>query len=526
VAEESVDPVTGEDFEGYRIYRSTDVGFNDMIPITDGKGNDTYKRPLVQFDLDNDYQEYASVPIKGVHFWLGTNTGLVHTFRDTTVKNGFTYYYAITSFDHGSDSLGIAPTECNYKVIKNPDGTIEKTQNVVVVRPEAPVAGFVGAGFDAIEAKPGATASGYVSVEVIFPDSVRDGHTYQVTFNDTLHGTGRRLIPATKNFNLIDITSGDTLMKNSIDFQEGLELPETHGFRLGFHNVYEELELNADSTLWSRTGLYPLSVGTYSYSRGDLDMQVGDFLVIFGELGIDTSTEFERDEILPAIPVNFTIWNTTLNKKMKFAFREQDVLPGEEGIFSAFTMPSASGRKTKKDEIIILTDSLVGGWQMSVNSSTTDTLQPQAGDTAFVVTNKPFLSNDVFEFTMNADKADNVQAKADMDQIRVVPNPYVVANSWEPADPDGGARVLHFINLPARCTIRIFNIRGQLVQTIEHDSGVMDPVDVVDATSSWDGTATWNLQSKDNLDVAYGIYIYHIDAGEVGTKIGKFAIIK
>ncbi len=40
------------------------------------------------------------------------------------------------------------------------------------------------------------------------------------------------------------------------------------------------------------------------------------------------------------------------------------------------------------------------------------------------------------------------------------------------------------------------------------------------------GTADWDLLSKDNLDVAYGVYIYHVEAPGVGEKIGKFAVIK
>jgi len=41
-----------------------------------------------------------------------------------------------------------------------------------------------------------------------------------------------------------------------------------------------------------------------------------------------------------------------------------------------------------------------------------------------------------------------------------------------------------------------------------------------------DGTEIWNMQSKDNLDISYGVYIYHVDAGELGEKVGKFAVIK
>ena len=36
----------------------------------------------------------------------------------------------------------------------------------------------------------------------------------------------------------------------------------------------------------------------------------------------------------------------------------------------------------------------------------------------------------------------------------------------------------------------------------------------------------WDLRTKDNLDVAPGLYIYHVDGGDVGTFTGKFALIK
>jgi hypothetical protein len=56
-------------------------------------------------------------------------------------------------------------------------------------------------------------------------------------------------------------------------------------------------------------------------------------------------------------------------------------------------------------------------------------------------------------------------------------------------------------------------VSGYLVDTIEHDSPLTD------------GAEAWDLLSKDGLDIAYGIYIYHVDS-PWGKKIGKFAIIK
>jgi hypothetical protein len=118
---------------------------------------------------------------------------------------------------------------------------------------------------------------------------------------------------------------------------------------------------------------------------------------------------------------------------------------------------------------------------------------------------------------MRGESMDSSAAKASLAKIRVVPNPYIVANSWEPTNPyaDGrGERQLHFTHLPPVCTIRIYDVCGQLVVTLNHDTGLND------------GTEIWNLLSKDQLDISHGVYVYHVDAGSLGSKIGKFAVIK
>jgi len=69
-------------------------------------------------------------------------------------------------------------------------------------------------------------------------------------------------------------------------------------------------------------------------------------------------------------------------------------------------------------------------------------------------------------------------------------------------------------SLPLKCTIRIYTVRGYLVQTIEHDAPIEN------------GQEPWNLVSRDGMDISYGIYVYHIDAPGIGEKIGRFAIIK
>jgi hypothetical protein len=103
-----------------------------------------------------------------------------------------------------------------------------------------------------------------------------------------------------------------------------------------------------------------------------------------------------------------------------------------------------------------------------------------------------------------------------MNDVAVVPNPYAGAASWEPASTEvgRGERLVYFIHLPAICTIRIYTIAGKLVQTLHHNASLAN------------GQEPWNLVSRDGMDIAFGIYVFQVDAPGLGTKIGRFAIIK
>ncbi|PJA52286.1 MAG: hypothetical protein CO167_09335 [Candidatus Marinimicrobia bacterium CG_4_9_14_3_um_filter_48_9] len=108
--------------------------------------------------------------------------------------------------------------------------------------------------------------------------------------------------------------------------------------------------------------------------------------------------------------------------------------------------------------------------------------------------------------------------KQDLDKVAVVPNPYVATAVWErkPYLASGrGERKVYFINLPEECTIRIYTVSGELVRKIEHVNSV------------YDGSEPWDLLNNDKLEVAYGIYVYHIESKASGAEtIGKLALIK
>src|SRR4029453_9174114 len=130
---------------------------------------------------------------------------------------------------------------------------------------------------------------------------------------------------------------------------------------------------------------------------------------------------------------------------------------------------------------------------------------------------KPLGDGDVFTFTTRGQRVDAAAAAQGFEtRPYVVPNPYVGAASFEPAPfnvSGRGERRIEFRGLPSTCTIRIYTVRGDLVQTLRQEN-------------STEGFLPWNLRTKDNLETAPGLYIFHVDAPGLGTHVGKFAVIK
>ncbi len=103
----------------------------------------------------------------------------------------------------------------------------------------------------------------------------------------------------------------------------------------------------------------------------------------------------------------------------------------------------------------------------------------------------------------------------DVKKILAVPNPYYAHSKYEVNQFD---RVMKFTNIPAsrRVTIRIFNLAGDLVRTIQRVPSSGD--DMAKAEISW------NLTTDHNLPVASGVYIYRVDVAGVGSKTDRIAV--
>ncbi|MBU1872444.1 hypothetical protein KJ688_01760 [bacterium] len=518
----------GYDFQGYRIYRSTDPAFIDQYLITDTDGVPTYYKPIAQFDLkDGLCGVDSSLDINGIKFNLGSDNGLQHTFVDEYVQNGQRYFYAVTSYDAGGYSLGIAPTECPILIQTLSDGTINTGMNVVEVTPQSKPAGYMAPEID-VEHVSGSSSS-KLTIDVIDPLAILDRNTYQITFEDTVYKASKSNYEdtlSTKNYTLVNITDPimqDTLVDHSNKVQTAAEHIVIQGFQISF-KLESVIEMNNELTKWNNGDT---TIFSPVFTRWEDVNKVGyrkpsDYLVTFGEVGtgrcIEMKVFFGTIKLIEQ-DVNFTVRNISEDKNLVFGFWELDNTGG----------PGKFTSNLDESDIIILMEEdidndgdtvLVPTWQLRLKHLMEDTLKryPQSGDELEIIVKKPFLSSDVYEFTTYGPEINESTLKKEMKEIKVVPNPYVAANSWEPKNPydsGRGPRVIHFNKVPKDCEITIFNIAGELVDQFE----VHNLID--------DGIAEWDLLSKDNLAISYGLYLFHVkDLLSKSVQTGKFAVIK
>ena len=229
------------------------------------------------------------------------------------------------------------------------------------------------------------------------------------------------------------------------------------------------------------------------------------------------------------VPVPFQVWDTDANVQLNAAFLENagpPAAPNQDGVWD----PDDSGDGGR--EIVWLLDKLYFGdgtpdstyfkdpdlqdvlagkldaryavWPRATSTGAA----PAAGDKLQFLTSIPSSPFDEFTFTTQAPNPfDASLAKGELARVRAVPNPYFAHSAYE---LNRFNRVLKFTHLPARCTIRLFNLAGDLVRTIEKN----------DDTSQ----ATWDLNTDHGLPIGSGVYIFHIDAPGVGTTTGKVAV--
>lgn len=126
------------------------------------------------------------------------------------------------------------------------------------------------------------------------------------------------------------------------------------------------------------------------------------------------------------------------------------------------------------------------------------------------VTSGPLTEKDFFQFSTQGPVFNQNLAKADIEKINVFPNPYYATN---PNEINKYERIVTINHLPERATIRIFNLAGQLIRTLEKNSP--------------EQFMRWDLLNESRFLAPSGLYIIHIEMLELGkTKILKLAIVQ
>lgn len=609
------DVMTGyQDFEGYKVYKSTDNGKTWGDPmrdlIRDELGNTRGWRPLAQCDLiDGIGGRDKFAP----WLYLGNDEmdegegkdGLFHSFTDYDIEDGVTYCYSVTSYDYGIEKANLLLNplhfQFNLESLENFKGGSEAEPQFVKVTPQPRTSDFVDVKIDTaldgtIKRLQG-TGLAKISIEAADPYQVT-GHTYQIMFRDTtilktavsldsvaidtLYGRLDTLsvydyfvdstVIKTENvlaYNVKDINTGKWMFVND----QGAPVFDTHiyaidGAAAGVGTTVDSLNRGIiDGTefapIFDGIQLKLTNVANKPYFRkakwtGDCNYRLNfdkwanalprDYMLVWNQSFPDSAYKISGAAI-ERIPLTFKAYDITEGKKnakeVDAVWMDVDVEP--KGVFSSNDVlgfienttsmkPLPRGDKSWKatftwydnDQWIffppdtIITSAVDPVTNQTIYDSTfvpADSVFARANkpwansDTLIITTWKPLTTADIFEFSTTRWKIDPENTDPLRD-IRVVPNPYIVSAYWE-SDPN--RLKIQFTNLPKKCTIRIFNIAGELINTVEHWSPDGDP---------GTGTEDWNLWTVNRQEIAAGLYVYVVETPEGQKKIGKFAVIR
>ena len=524
-AENSYDRFFGiYDFQGYSLYRSTDPSFRDCHIITDAYGVPIMNKPIFRCDKKDSIAGFFPGLYNGIHFNIGNNEGLVHSYVDSSsIINGQTYYYALCSFDNGwippvpegtvadedyiQDVLheSVLPTECNFNVKIDMLNDIQAmSPNCVMVTPTAAAAGYSLPNLHENVVHYGPQSTTEIKYEIFNPHELIDGK-YRLEFS--YPDSGWRSMPSYQVVNITNPTQTDTVqdlrqfegLSGETDYFDGLILKMKFDTSQALltQSWHDESQCNIPVLISAEPSLDEMAVNW-------------DFDFVFTEEISDTTMKTSRFK--QVIPVPFYIYCPTIDERMEFTIVDgnkngawdagediQIIIGPKRGV-----APEMGYRK------------FLYSWRFHLDFpiDRTGMVKPQPGDVFQVRMNVPPQENECIEILTNKPTIELAKANTELDQIAVVPNPYVVTELWEPSSPflsGRGPMEIHFIHVPSECTIRIFTVQGYLVDTIEHKSEIND------------GTAVWDVMSKDNMHIAPGNYIYHVEAPDIGQKVGRFA---
>ena len=560
------DPFLGNlnDFEGYKLFRSTDKYFSDAEVITDGYGTPMFLKPIYQCDLIDEHLGFTDYGlVNGAAYNLGDNTGIKHYFKDENVQNGRTYYYAIVAYDYGAPDIGpgISPSENNTVIdIDEYDNIRGIGKNIAIVTPQSDAAGYVDPDIVLDSLNNRIYGTGTITPQISAREQLQLGSEYYVTFNfDTVfNDLNRPEFFTNPGFKVYNKSTGQEVYFESPVYDITGQ-PNFSGYNLLYNqeesywsmntvvlsDVFEGIQLNINQNHVTPI-LDSINTGWIGDSYGDMNITITsresklvpwDCEIVFtsdisytseveGPFGIydefDNRLWFPNRIILGQSFPFYVINKTILDESGNYTLMDmvvQDYAGHDWDIDQQFNL--------NNDRILVGQIDSSNNWVgtsfiidfLNVDS----TFYPDPGSRYSIGWNRNFWNTDTFKFVVDSlglVSSDNL--KNDLDKIRVVPNPYVGTNAMEQAVINpflNQPRKIMFTNVPASCVITIFTPSGVKVKTIQKND-------------SSGGMVHWDLLNEEGLEVAAGMYLYHVHPSFSDKSlnqfehVGKFAVIK
>jgi hypothetical protein len=522
-------------WEGFNVYQGASVAG----PFTRIATYDLVNGITTVLDVECDPE--SPVPLQKVKAF-GTDAGLQYSIRltqdvvrGTPLHSATTYYYAVTAY-----SVGVGQFQ---QVLESPF-------NVTAVIPQSPPAGTdlsVAAAGQIVQGQvtPGPSpTTDQVSVNVIDPASMVKA-TWTIGYKPvTSDSSVWYLVRATGS-------SVDTVLNNQTNISGDQNYGIVDGVQVilrskpagQFIAFYADTAGGSPAALEGADRGLPLFGGGAGFAAGDLGGTIPDTSpVIRVEVrftgGAPGQKAYRYLRTLDTggnrvyayqdyVDVPFYMYDVTNNRQVNAAFLENAGPPpssnmngqwdpntdgdGGREILWALASPYSGATPDAFYTDPANSDLLAGTLDLYYELSTrkvSDAAAIDAGDKFIWGPSVPGTGNDQFTFTTTAPNAFNASlAKSELTRIRAVPNPYFAHSTYE---LNRFNRQLKFTHLPVQCTIRIFNLAGDLVRTIQKN----------DNTSQ----ATWDLNTTNGLPIGSGIYLFHVEAPGAGTYIGKVAV--
>jgi len=520
------------DFEGYKLYRSEDAGV-------------TWKL-LTQCDVVNGTQFTDTLTAESIRT-IANDTGLFYSYIDEKVANGFTYYYAVNSYDYNY----LAYRDTNNVLTPTPFSLESGLKTLAVIPRSDPVNILPPPGLVVKQKIPEDTmvkTGVQISADIVEP-SLITGKRYEIRF----------LEPTAEYITWLEAYLAQTNPNKYRDTVKNAVLPNYRYYILGDSAGVIDTALKGSGYLYNIQTAKERTFGTPIFDGLKLSHDIKMVRPSSFIESVNDSSHHYPDSLLRASIQAYPFWPYRgCNFRIVWKGRTPDSLtvevtdietntkiPYTEYRYNASTSDSvinvmrANGwnfshmptTRTIPSETLRTTDSYlyICGQPINLNrtiqtpiGSLRNLIRP--GDTWIAYAPAGYArapTGCVYELKTEGAGLKFGETKQQLHVI-VTPNPYIVTNLWEQNKYE---RQVSFTRLPNECKIRIYTLAGDLVKIIEHKESSernTDPNSRI--TNNLGGTEVWNLLNRAEALVASGVYVFYVES-KVGNQIGKFAVI-